>query len=157
MFRVKYRFMEETTGGEEGSGGGATTTTTEPVVTTTPAATTTPPASTTPATTTAPAATVTTTPVVTESKTAWGEDWREKLAKGDEKKLKSLQRFASPEALTDSYMSAAERIRSGELKTVLPKDAKPEELAAWRKENGIPETPDKYDLTFESGLVIGCH
>mgnify|MGYP000100175251 CR=1 FL=1 len=30
-----------------------------------------------------------------------------------------------------------------------------EELAEYRKANNIPEAPDKYDLTFDSGLVIG--
>jgi hypothetical protein len=90
-----------------------------------------------------------------EAKGDWPDDWREKLANGDAKRLKSLQRFASPAALTDSYLAAQERIRSGELKQALPKDAKPEEIAAWRAENGIPEAPEKYDLTFDSGLVIG--
>lgn len=44
---------------------------------------------------------------------------------------------------------------SGELKVALPKDAKPEELAQWRKENGIPETPDKYELKLGNNIVIG--
>lgn len=85
----------------------------------------------------------------------WPEDWVTKLAKGDDKLAKRFSRFASPEALAESYLAAEKRISSGELKTVLPKDPKPEELAQWRKDNGIPETPDKYDLKFDSGLVIG--
>ncbi|NDH07803.1 hypothetical protein EBX93_18130, partial [bacterium] len=33
-------------------------------------------------------------------------------------------------------------------------EATPEEKAAWRTENGIPESPDKYDLTLKDGLVL---
>lgn len=90
-----------------------------------------------------------------ESKGDWPDDWQNKLAGGDEKLLKKLQRYASPKAMADALVAAQARISSGELKPVLSKDAKPEEVAAWRKENGIPETPEKYDLKFDSGLVIG--
>lgn len=90
-----------------------------------------------------------------QGKAYWPDDWRQKWAGADEKKLTRLSRFASPEAVFDSYIAAENKIRSGELKSVLPKDAKPEEVAQWRKDNGIPEAPDKYDLKFDSGLVIG--
>lgn len=85
----------------------------------------------------------------------WPDDWQTRMAKGDEKLTKLAGRYASPEAMFDAFVSANNRIRSGELKAVLPEDAKPEELAAWRKDNGIPEKADGYDLKFESGLVIG--
>lgn len=90
-----------------------------------------------------------------ETKGYWPEDWVARASKGDEKAQKILARFASPEALAESYLAAQAKIRSGELKSALPKNAKPEELTAWRKENGIPEKPEDYDLKFESGLVIG--
>lgn len=44
---------------------------------------------------------------------------------------------------------------AGELKSKLPDNAKPEEIAAWRAENGVPESPDKYDLQLKDGLKIG--
>lgn len=88
-------------------------------------------------------------------KPSWPDDWQAKMSKGDEKTAKLLGRFASPEALAEAYIAATARIRSGELKAPLGKNPKPEELAAWRADNGIPETPEKYDLKFESGLVIG--
>lgn len=54
-----------------------------------------------------------------------------------------------------SYRELQKQLSSGAYRKVLPKDAKPEEIADWRKANGIPETPDKYDLTLEDGTVIG--
>lgn len=83
------------------------------------------------------------------------DDWRVKLAGGDEKELKRLSRFASEADVYKAYRELENKLKSGEMKKALSKDAKPEEVAAWRKENGIPETPDKYDLTFDDGLVIG--
>lgn len=83
------------------------------------------------------------------------EDWRVKLAAGDEKELKRLGRFASEADLYKAYRELEKKKSSGELKSPFPKDGSDEEKALWRKENSIPDAPDKYDLTFESGLVIG--
>jgi hypothetical protein len=83
------------------------------------------------------------------------DDWRVRLAGGDEKELKRLSRFASEADVYKAYRELEKKKSSGELKQALGKDATPEEIAAWRKENGIPESPDKYDLTFDDGLVIG--
>lgn len=85
----------------------------------------------------------------------WTDGWREQLSAGDDKAAARLQRFDSPEAIWRSYRAMEQRMSSGELRSVLPKDAKPEEVAKWRQENGIPETADKYNLTFDDGLVIG--
>lgn len=85
----------------------------------------------------------------------WPEDWLSKVSKGDEKLSKQLGRYASPEAMAEALVAAQSRIRSGEFKAALPKDPKPEELAQWRKDNGVPEKPEDYDLKFDSGLVIG--
>ena len=85
----------------------------------------------------------------------WPSDWREKYAGGDEKKLKVLSRYASPEAVFDAQLATWQRFSAGELKSALPKDATPEQVTAWRAENGIPESPDKYDLALDNGLTIG--
>ena len=77
------------------------------------------------------------------------DDWRTRLAGGDEKELKRLSRFASEADVYKAYRELEKKKSSGELKQALSKDATPEQIAEWRKENGIPETPDKYDLTFE--------
>lgn len=76
----------------------------------------------------------------------WPDDWQKRLAGDDEKELKHVSKYASPEAVWKKARVLEARFSSGELRTALPKDAKPEEVAAWRKDNGIPEAPDKYDL-----------
>ena len=84
----------------------------------------------------------------------WPADWREKAAGGDQKKLERLSRYASPQALADALLAAQAKIRSGDLKAPAPKDGTPEELAAWRASVGIPESPDKYDITLDNGLAV---
>lgn len=76
----------------------------------------------------------------------WPADWREKMAGGDAKKLAKLSRYASPVAAVEAGLSAQAKISSGEYKSPLGKDAKPEEIAAWRAENGIPEKPEGYTV-----------
>lgn len=86
----------------------------------------------------------------------WPDDWRAKLDK-EGKHAKTLERFASPNALLDSYMSLRQKVDSGELKAVTPypDKGKPEEQVAWRKAHGIPEKAEDYSLKLAEGLVIG--
>lgn len=84
----------------------------------------------------------------------WPSDWRDQVAKGDDKLSRLAGRYASPEAVFEALVSAQNRIRSGELKSSLPENPTDEEMAAWRADNGIPEKPTDYDLSFDSGLVI---
>ena len=88
-------------------------------------------------------------------KQLWPDDWRKNIAGDDEKELKQLNRYASPADLWKKARSLEARLSSGELKPTLPKDAKPEEITQWRKDNGIPESADKYELKLENNLVIG--
>jgi hypothetical protein len=85
----------------------------------------------------------------------WPADWRAKLAGDDKKVLAQLERFASPADMAKKLREQDALISSGKLKAGLPADATAEQVAAWRKDNNIPEAPDKYDLTLPDGLVIG--
>ncbi len=85
----------------------------------------------------------------------WPDDWRATASKGDAKLEARFGRYASPEAALTALIAAQNRISSGELKPVLDKDATPDQVKAWRAEQGIPETPDKYDLDLGGGLVVG--
>lgn len=85
------------------------------------------------------------------AKGVWPEDWVSRMSKGDEKVANQFKRYASPEALAEAHISLRRRMDAGEFRSVLPKDPKPEELAAWRKENGIPEKHDGYSL---EGMTI---
>lgn len=85
------------------------------------------------------------------------DDWRQKLAGGDAKELARLERFGSPDDVWKAYRNIETKVSSGQLKSVapLPDNATPEQLAEYRKANGIPETADKYDITLDKGVVIG--
>lgn len=87
--------------------------------------------------------------------TDWPEDWRQRAAGTDEKKLKKLERYGSPQAALDALFNAQAKIASGDLKTPLKADATPEEKAAWRAEQGLPDSPKGYDLTLPDGLIVG--
>lgn len=84
---------------------------------------------------------------------SYPEDWRERAAKGDAKKLAKLARFSSPEAVADAFIAANDKISTVGLREAAPTD--PEALVRWRADNGIPDSPEKYDLKLKDGLVIG--
>lgn len=81
------------------------------------------------------------------AKAYWPADWLAKVSKGDEKLAKQFGQYASPEALAEAHIALRKRMDSGQFVSKLAPNAKPEEIAAWRKDNGIPEAADKYDLT----------
>lgn len=85
----------------------------------------------------------------------WPDDWREKLANGDDKLLKRLGRFRSPDGVMKSWLASDQRINSGELKSALPDDATPEQITAWRADNGIPEKSTDYEVSLPDGMVLG--
>lgn len=85
----------------------------------------------------------------------WPEDWRDKLAAGDEKLKGRLDRFKSPQDILKSYTALEAKLSSGKVKEDLPDDATEEQVAEYRKANGIPETPDGYLEALPDGLVIG--
>ena len=83
------------------------------------------------------------------------DDWREQLAGGDEKLLNELKRFTSPQMLVKSWKDTRTKISSGKYKTALPDDPSEEELAAWRAENGVPESWEQYDRDLGDGMILG--
>jgi hypothetical protein len=85
----------------------------------------------------------------------WPEDWRAKLAGEDKAYLKTLERFNSPADLAKSYRELRALQASGKLKAAAPENATPEQLAAWRADNGIPEKPEEYKATLPNGVVLG--
>lgn len=84
----------------------------------------------------------------------WPGDWRNRMAGGDEKALKRLERYASPKAAIDALFSVQSKISAGELRSTLKPNATPDEVKAWRADNGIPETPEGYELKLENGMEI---
>lgn len=81
----------------------------------------------------------------TDEEGPWGKDWRDKLAKGDTKRLERLARFASPEALLVAQEEAQRKISEGIKPKGKPGEkATDEEWAAYRKQNNIPDAVDDY-------------
>lgn len=131
---------------------------TAPAVTTdpTPAATTTatPPATTTPD----PAPAQTPDDIDLDEPVVKETDWaaiRAKIANGDEKVEKRLARYSSIDSVVEALFAAQKKIAEGGMRTAFPKDGTPEDIAAWRKENGVPEKADGYELQLDDGVILG--
>ena len=86
----------------------------------------------------------------------WPDTWRDIMSGGDEKERARLERFGSPVDVYRSYREFESK-RSSEGKRSAPPgaDASPEEVAAWRKENGVPENAEGYYDAMGSDLVVG--
>ena len=85
----------------------------------------------------------------------WPDNWRELMAGDDKKELARLQRMNSPLDVKNAWRGLEQRLSSGELKRGLPTNYTEAELKAYRESNGIPETPDKYDVEIGKGFVWG--
>lgn len=92
---------------------------------------------------------------IAETQPRWREDWRESLAGGDEGFLKHLKRYSSPENYAKAGYEAQQRIRSGQTREPLAENPTPEQVAQFRKDNGIPENADGYKIEPGDGLVFG--
>lgn len=88
-------------------------------------------------------------------------DYRARMLKGlegDDLKAANniLERLGSPADVIKKLLNQERQLSAPRPKLVKPgKDAKPEEIAAYRKEMGIPETPDAYDIKLPDGVVLG--
>jgi hypothetical protein len=84
-------------------------------------------------------------PATVEEEGTFGKDWRDKLAKGDEKKLAMLKRFTSPEALLQAQEEAQRKISEGLKPKGKPGDkATDDDWKAYRKEHNIPDAVDDF-------------
>ncbi len=94
-------------------------------------------------------------------------DWREQVlgklddsAPEDARKeydatKKMLERVSTLKDLAKITRDLQKKVSSGTLKTPLPKNATEDQIKQWRTENGIPESPDKYELKLGDGVVLG--
>lgn len=81
-------------------------------------------------------------------------DWRARMAGDDDKLLGFLGRYASEKAFVEAAKKDREAIRNKAV-VKLPDNPTDAELAAYRKEQGIPEKPEEYLADLPNGLVVG--
>lgn len=89
-----------------------------------------------------------------ESKSDFGDDWKQKMAGNDEKLLKIIDKFKTPQEALSAYKELQSQFSKTRPIPELPKDATPEQIKEYREQVGIPETWDKYDTNLDDGVVI---
>lgn len=82
----------------------------------------------------------------------WPEDWRNKFAGSDDKRLNRLGRFGSPEDLAKSYFELEKKLSSRPTAPTLPENATPEQVSEYRKAIGVPDE-GKYDTDLGGGFI----
>lgn len=79
-------------------------------------------------------------------------DWRKEITGGDEKLMKRLSRYTSPQSIAKALIATQDKLRSAESNVgKLPDNATEEQKAEWRKSQGVPEKADGYQLPKVSG------
>lgn len=86
---------------------------------------------------------------------AANDDWRTEWAGEDPELLKFLGRYHSRDAAVKAWKKTNDELKSGKYLKPLPESPTDEELASYRKDNGIPEKPEGYLETLGDGLVVG--
>lgn len=85
----------------------------------------------------------------------WPDDWRAKVAGEDAKELARLQRMNSPADLWKSYRALEQKLQEKSTRFGPPDNATPEQMAAWKKEAGLPDSVDGYTPELPNGMVLG--
>lgn len=84
------------------------------------------------------------------------DDWRTTFANGDEKLLGFLARHQSPKDVVEKFKRLSDDVKAGKYRAPsLPENPTDDEVAAYRKERGIPDKPEGYLEKLPSGLVVG--
>lgn len=82
-------------------------------------------------------------------------DWRVDLAGEDKELLGFLGRYHSKDAALKAIKKQHDDIRSGKYRKPLGDDPSDDEMAAYRKDFGVPEKPEGYLEKLPDGLVVG--
>ena len=83
----------------------------------------------------------------------WPENWQQEIAGDDEKQLQHLSKYKTPADIWTKARALEQKLSSGEYKqnTPFPTEGSDEDKAAWRKEQGLPDTATGYELVREIG------
>lgn len=71
-------------------------------------------------------------------------EWRKRYAGDDEKRLNILNRYPSEKEFSDAFFHGRDEISRLMSDKPPGKDSTPEQLSAWRKQNGVPESAAGY-------------
>ena len=89
---------------------------------------------------------------------SWPEDWRDKLAGGDDKLKNLLSRYTAPDAFAKAFkeLRAAYDSRKPvkDEAAELPENPTDEQIAAYRKAKGVPEKPEDYEFEVPEGKEL---
>lgn len=77
------------------------------------------------------------------------------MAGEDAAYLKQLERYQTPEAAGKALQAAQARIKEGFKSEPFPDKGTPEQQAAWRTQNSVPDKADAYLANVGEGIVIG--
>jgi hypothetical protein len=90
--------------------------------------------------------------------TAWPDDWRDKLAGGDDKLKNLLSRYTAPDAFAKAFKeqrdALAKKPAAKDDVGDLPENPTDEQMAAWRKAKGVPEKPEDYEFEVPEGKEL---
>lgn len=92
--------------------------------------------------------------------TDFPEEWAEKMAGGDEKRVEHLKRMGSPTAVAKALFDTQAKLtklQQGGDPDPFPEDGEDDEKTAWRERHSIPKEPSEYipDYDLGDGVVIG--
>jgi hypothetical protein len=83
-------------------------------------------------------------------------DWaarRAEMAAGDAGLLKIMERYSDEKAFAKAHKQLVDKQLSGELKSAKPPaNATEEQMAVWRKQAGVPDSPEGYELEMPKGF-----
>jgi hypothetical protein len=82
-------------------------------------------------------------------------DWRAEIAGDDEKLGQQLSRYTDLKAFGKSWSDFREKVSAGNTGPQLPENPTDTELAEYRQQMGLPETPEGYTSEMPDGLVFG--
>lgn len=85
-------------------------------------------------------------PPADDKPAALPDNWRELAAGEDEDALKLLKRYGSLNGVVKALGEAQKTIRAGVKRPEMPDPKDEKAMAAWRKDQGIPETAEGYKL-----------
>lgn len=81
-----------------------------------------------------------------EAPAALPDNWRELASGGDKDVAKILERYSGLQGVAKALLEKERLIRSGKIKQDMPDSKDEKAMAAWRKDQGIPEKAEDYKI-----------